>query len=560
MFEYAVSRNPIHETAYSNIMNWLYNYGGACSGGTFSLIQTLYGNASLWGMLAAPFCIRKWGKKSVLIVTNIFNIIFILSMLLFTDEITPNVTIWLVMSCLWLNALMGSFAHILNPSIQADIRDYQQYVTGERIDGMFSAVNTIGTVLALATSSVLPFIYEKNGITAENAKIVTSRPEILNRVLDLKKGTTVGDVLADQLANGQDNYSNPNSALYDPEILLSLINVLVVVAAFGALMNVIPFFWYDFNERKQKSVVRVLKVRALFEDYGNGITNDAQLVEAIDIIRNSREMADRTPIGTSKKDYKKIKNKKDRKAAMQNDEEIEIAKFVCDELDKFSTETYMYQYNVQKAIYNAGLKGLKLITLDEINAEMANAKAMPKATKEEKNIRKFAIEVARNKKSALKALNKYFANEELVQPDFAELEKLFDIEDACDEKLKALYLELKDAKKAKDSAKVKSLKTEIKSYEAKKAEARKASKAEMDRHAYFARAAKPYLDAEKLVKQEENYKHFDDIAEMYDEAKARYEQAQAEEEARILKEKAEAEAYAAQLKAEKAAKKAAKKK
>ena len=548
------------ETAYSNIMNWLYNYGGACSGGTFSLIQTLYGNASLWGMLAAPFCIRKWGKKSVLVVTNIFNIIFILSILLFTDEITPNVTIWLVMSCLWLNALMGSFAHILNPSIQADIRDYQQYVTGERIDGMFSAVNTIGTVLALATSSVLPFIYEKNGITAENAKIVTSRPEILNRVLDLKKGTTVGDVLADQLANGQDNYSNPNSALYDPEILLSLINVLVVVAAFGALMNVIPFFWYDFNERKQKSVVRVLKVRALFEDYGNGITNDAQLVEAIDIIRNSREMADKTPIGTSKKDYKKIKDKKERKATIEFDEEIEISKFVCAELDKFSTDTFKYQYNVQKGIYDAGLDGLKLMTLDEINAEMANAKAMPKATEEEKNIRKFAIEVARNKKSALKALNKYFVNEELVQPDFAELEKLFDIEDACDEKLKALYLELRDAKKAKDSAKVKSLKTEIKSYEAKKAEARKASKAEMDRHAYFARAAKPYLDAEKLVKQEENYKHFDDIAEMYDEAKARYEQAQAEEEARILKEKAEAEAYAAQLKAEKAAKKAAKKK
>lgn len=548
------------ETAYSNIMNWLYNYGGACSGGTFSLIQTLYGNASLWGMLAAPFCIRKWGKKSVLVVTNIFNIIFILSILLFTDEITPNVTIWLVMSCLWLNALMGSFAHILNPSIQADIRDYQQYVTGERIDGMFSAVNTIGTVLALATSSVLPFIYEKNGITAENAKIVTSRPEILNRVLDLKKGTTVGDVLADQLANGQDNYSNPNSALYDPEILLSLINVLVVVAAFGALMNVIPFFWYDFNERKQKSVVRVLKVRALFEDYGNGITNDAQLVEAIDIIRNSREMADKTPIGTSKKDYKKIKDKKERKATIEFDEEIEISKFVCAELDKFSTDTFKYQYNVQKGIYDAGLQGLKLITLDEINAEMANAKAMPKSTKEEKDIRKFAIEVARGKKSSYKALNKYFANEELVQPDFAELEKLFDVEDACDDKLKALYLELRDAKKAKDSAKVKSLKDDIKSYEAKKAEAHKASKVEMDRHAYFARAAKPYLDAEKLVKQEENYKHLEDIAEMYDEAKARYEQAQAEEEARILKEKAEAEAYAAQLKAEKAAKKAAKKK
>ena len=236
-------------------MRWLYDYGGACSGTTFGIIQTVYGNASLWGMLAAPFCIRKWGKKAVLVVTNMFNILFILAMLLFTDEITYNVTILLILSCLWLNALMGSFAHILNPSIQADIRDYQQYKTGERIDGMFSAVNTIGTVLALATSSVLPFIYKQRGITEENAKLVTSDPEILNRVVNLGKDefTTVGKILEEQLANGQNNYKNAYSALYDLDILLSLVNVLIVLAAFGALMNVIPFFWYDLNERKQKS-------------------------------------------------------------------------------------------------------------------------------------------------------------------------------------------------------------------------------------------------------------------------------------------------------------------
>ena len=201
-----------------------------------------------------------------------------------------------------MNALVGSFARILNPSIQADIRDYQQYKTGERIDGMFSAVTTIGTVIALVTSSVLPYIYEKGGITKTNAAAVTSNPTILSRVLG--DGKTVGQILADQLANGQDNYTNAYSALYDPDILLSLLKVLVLVAAFGAFMNVLPFFAYDFNEIKQKSVVRVLKVRALFEDYGNGITNDSALVEGIDIIRNAREMAVAEPKAVDKKTYK----------------------------------------------------------------------------------------------------------------------------------------------------------------------------------------------------------------------------------------------------------------
>ncbi len=542
------------EAAYSNIMYWLYSYGGACSGGMYSLIVTLYGNASLWGMLAAPFCIRKWGKKAVLVVTNIFNIICILAMFPMVEEITPNVTMILVFSSLWLNALMGSFAHILNPAIQADIRDYQQYITGERIDGMFSVVNTMGTVLALATSSVIPFIYEQTGITEDNARLVTSNPEVLNRFL-LSTGKTVGETLAEQAAAGQDVYNNAYSALYDINTLSSILQVLIIVAAFGAALNVVPYFWYDFNERKQKSIVRVLKVRALFEDYGNDMNTDAQLVEGIDIIRNARELAVKTPFATKKSEYKKIKNKTERKATMELDEEIEVSKFVCAELDKYSTPAFQYQYTVQSKLYAEGLAGLKAISIEDANADYAKAKAMPKNNADEKEMRKVAVEIARNKKSAVKALTKYFNDKELVQPDFAELDKLYDAEDELDAKLKELYLNKKDK-----NGNVKAIKAEIKELEAKKAQIRKATKAEMDKHAYFARAAKPYLDAEKVVKQEENYKHFDEIAEKYEESKARHEQAMAEAEAKALREKEEQAAYAAKLKAEKAAKKAAKKK
>ena len=113
-------------------------------------------------MLLAPFCIRKWGKKKVQIVTNLFNIMFILLMLPFvinssgSDGNMYSYVIWAVLACLYANGIVGAFAHILNPSIQADIRDYQQYRTGERIDGMFAAVATIGSVITLITSSVIP--------------------------------------------------------------------------------------------------------------------------------------------------------------------------------------------------------------------------------------------------------------------------------------------------------------------------------------------------------------------------------------------------------------------
>lgn len=548
------------ESAYANILNWLYNYGGACSGNVYGLVVTLYGNASLWGMIAAPFCIRKWGKKSVLVVTNMMNVAFILMMLPFTQEIN-NLTIWLILGCLYLNALMGSFAHILNPSIQADIRDYQQYQTGERIDGMFSAVATIGTIITLGTSAVLPVIYERGGITAEMAKKVTADPNVLNRMLG--DGKTVGEILAEQMAAGQNNYVNPYSALYDLDIFLPLIHALIVIAAVGAFMNVIPYFWYDFNERKQQSVIRVLKVRAMYEDYGNDALKDEDLVEGVDIIRNAREMAVAEPKSPDKKSYKGVSDKAQKKAAKkaynadkQFNEEIEIAKFVCAELDKYSNPVYYAQLEQSRKVYSAGLHGLLDMNINEINAEISDAKSMPKTDEAAKEARSKAIDIAKNKKLALKEIRKNFNNpEDFVQPDFAVLEGFYDEEDECDELLKKLYQEKAQAKKSKDNVRLGELKDEIKAVETKRKLARQNSKKELDNHAVFNRAAKPYLDAEKMVRQYENYQHFDEIAVEYEAAKARVEEKLAAEEAERIQKEAEEKAYRAKLKAQKKSKK-----
>ena len=563
------------ETAYANVLYWLCNYGGACSNGTYSIVTTVYGNASLWGMLMAPFAIRKWGKKKVQIVTNLFNIVFILAMYPFfmnnpvgADGNLNGYIIWAIMACLWLNALVGSFAHILNPSIQADIRDYQQYRTGERIDGMFAAVGTIGSVITLITAGVLPALQEKLGMNEATAKLVTANSELMSRVLP---GTekSIGLILSEQLANGQDNFTNPSSALYDIEgVLLPLLKILVIVAAVGATLNLIPYLFYDLTEKKQKSVVKVLKVRAMFEDYGNGVLDDGELVEAIDIIRSSREMAVESPKQVNKKAYKSVQDKAERKnikkaikADMQFNEDIEIAQFVCEELDKFSTPVVQRELELNKTVYEKGLASLLSADITELKAEKKAAKALPITTKEEEEIRKMAIEIANKKISSYKAVKKYFSDgQEFVQPDFAVLEKFFDIEDECDSKIKDLVIESGRAKKAKDKQKVKEIKAEIKRVETQRDEARKNSKKEMDRHAFFNRAAKPYLDAERLIKQQENYGKFEEIANAYDEAKIRHEADVARKAAEEERRKAEEKELDEKIKAEKAAKKAAKKK
>lgn len=523
------------ESAYGAILQWSYNYGHTCNGATYALISTLTGNASLWGMLLAPICIRKWGKKKVLIGVNMFNVLFILSM------IVDMRNIWWLFACVYLNWLVGAFEQITTPAIQADIRDYQQYRSGERIDGMFAAVTTIGNVVTLVTSSVIPFVQKAYGVYEGNG---------YEQPYDILDANNDGGVL-----------------------LYKLMGVMIIMAAVGAFLNVVPYFFYDLDERHQKAIVRILKIRALFEDYGNGILDDGNLVEAVDIIRDAKELVNEEPKKVHA-DYKSISDKAQKKAAkkaykeaLNRNEEIEISKLVCAELDKFQTPFYKMQVEANKAVLRSGLAGLLEQDAGSIREELRAAKAMLKNTAEEKEYRKFAIEIAQKKLDSCKAIKEYYSNgEELTAPDFTALDALFAQEDECEMKLRELnemLAEVRKNKSLKDKDEVKSetkrIKGEVKAVMAEKKVILKKEKIEMDMHARYGRAAKPYLYAEKLIRQQENYAHLEDIEALYDEAKVRHEAKLANDRAELERLKAEEDAMTAKLKAEKKAKKAAKK-
>ena len=505
------------EMAYANILEWSYNYGHTCDGNAYGLITLLVGNASLWGMILAPFCINRFGKKKVLIGINMMNVVCILAMGVNMQSIA-----WLTV-CIYINYLFGAFEQITTPAIQADIRDYHQHKTGERIDGMFATVSTIGNIVTLLTSSVLPLVYERYGIFEGNG--FESPYDILD--------TTTGQ----------------------PGLLYEVMKALIMMAAIGAFLNVVPYFFYDLTEKQQKGIVRVLKIRAMFEDYGNGIRNNETIVESIDIISAARKNA-LLPV----KEIKKGVRGKAKRTLIKENEEIEISKFVMDELNKYSSNLYKTKVSANLEVYSAGLEGLFNADMSKIKEELAKAKIMPTSTKEEKELRKFAIEIAQNKKSSLKAIRKYYKSlDEFVQPDFAVLEKLFNEEDNTDILLKELYLKKADAKKSKAKDEAAALDIEIKKAKLYKKQIQKDIDNEMDKHAEFARAAKPYLDAEKLMKDKENYAHFDDIAAMYEESKKAAEearQAQIDEQKRLEAEKAE---KTRQLKEEKEKAKAEKK-
>lgn len=527
------------EGACFNILNWLYSYQHACTAGQYALITTVYGNASLWGMLLAPLSIKKIGKGKTLLLINTLNIVFIGAIYPIVKYADMSIMIWLVLICLWMNALVGAFGHILSPSINGDIRDYQQYVSGERIDGMFAAVGLIGSVVTMATSSVLPAIYEKVGFNEEK----------LQELLPL--------IIAQE--GPLDDPTNVYNVLYHKETFIAIFGVLIAASVVGAAMNVIPYFFYDLTEVKQQGIIKVLKIRALFEDYGNGILKDSDLVETIDIIKQAKalECAQPKDIKAYKLAIKQAKDtaskkvaKKEYNAAKQYNVDIEISKMVLEEMARFDTTFGKIQLDQARKTASLGYDAI--YNFD--SSELANAKALPTGTPEEKEFRKNAVSVAKDFVDAQKVAKKKF-NNNIIEFDSSIFDKLFNREDDISAKIEEAYARLYKANDEKDNDAIAHIKAEIKELKKERSIIEKEIKNATTENSLYARAARPVIKAQKLLIQAENYTKLEEIESLYEEAKARHEQTM--EDARIEAERVEAEkkAHAAKIRAEKAARK-----
>ncbi|MCH5199240.1 MAG: MFS transporter [Oscillospiraceae bacterium] len=478
------------ESSFSSILGWMYNYQKAATPGQYSVITAITGNASFWPNLAGPPLIRKFGKKKILICTNILNICFILLMLpVVRSAGTPNI-VWLLVGCIFINTFFTALGDLLNPSIQADIRDYQQYITGERIDGMFAAVGLIGNVITLATSSVLPTIYERAGLNSEVAASL--------------------------------GVSNVYDVLYVTDYFVKIASVLIMASAVGAVMNLIPFFFYNLTENDQRAMVSVLKIRALFEDFANNVLKQENLIEAVEIIENAKKYNGKKPNKLSKEgiknarkslDKNKIKLAKEEYKRMR-EENILIATSdrILDELNKFSSEQGIEALKRARYIENAGLNGCLNIELPS----KKEIKAMPKTTEAEKESRRNLLMLRENIRSAKKAVKKYYPNG-IEDFDNSVFEKLFAAQDKNENDISDTVKSLKRMNEDGNKDMASAQKLRLKELHSVKKEIEKEIKKATDQNSIYYRAAKPYLDAVKLIKQFENYGNYEKIFALYSE-------------------------------------------
>lgn len=415
------------EGAVGVIIGWTFIYAYPNRMALYGIATTLIGNAALWAMLLCPVAIRVIGKRNLLIWCNVTNVLLIGLLYPLYNNIPALIILY------YLNGFVNSFSIVYTPGINADMRDYQQYFTGERIDGMFGAVGIIGSFIGMFTGMVLPIIYQMLGL--------------------------------------EDNYDVLEVASFREDMF----DVLIVAAVIGAALNFVPYIFYDLTETKQRGIVKVLKIRAMFEDYGNGILRDESIVEAIDIIDEANLLYKDRALMTTKDDINKAKRlpartpeekefrkkeiarlraaykefnaqnrdiKKDRvskakampggtkeeqaarkaaiKAAKKENKElnklnadISVCDFIIDEMNKYNTLRIKKQVERSRALEAAGYNGI----FDYNKEIMAEAKALPRSTHEEREIRSDAIVHARALKNARKAMIKFYGTpDKIVEP------------------------------------------------------------------------------------------------------------------------------------------------
>lgn len=361
------------EMSYYAILQWTFVYAYPDREKLLGVATTVIGNGALWAMIAAPFLIRKFGKRNLLITCNLINIVLLAILLLSYHNV------FAVIAVFYVNNFVLVLGNIYNPGIDADMRDYQQYISGERIDGMFGVVGLIGTFIGYFTGYVLPYLQERCGL--------------------------------------KDNYD----VLYDPAIRDNLFRTMIIASVVGATLNVIPYFFYDLTEKKHRAITSVLRIRAMFDDYSIDALDDETLVKTMKIIEATRiaekseiveitkdELKHARKMPKSNEEEKQVRTEaiKQAKAKMHEqkiaNENIEYAPFVLKELNKFDTQEYISQVEIAKIICDneaLGLEQILNIVLDEIKNANVDKSALVGMKKQ-----------ARTIKSAIRVNNKYYSN------------------------------------------------------------------------------------------------------------------------------------------------------
>lgn len=290
-------------------------------------LTTILGAAATPAMLLAPLLIRKVGKRNLFIIYILGTTVSMIGMFLFIKQI------WVLFAFTWLRGFFTTFTLITDGAMNADVLDYQQYKTGERLEGLMAQfVTFIGTFIGMGIT------YLTNTVLMQNTYGLTN------------------------------NYDD----LYKASFREPISKGMILLAIVGYVLSLIPFItMYTLTEEDHEGHIGVLKIRAALEDYATGALSAGQLEEAKQIYTGAltqlEELEAQLPAATGKK-------------KRQIQRMIKGLQIIKDEKDRFDDPAMQRRVEKAKALLShtvEELYGISEPTMDRYNT----AKAMDESTK-----------------------------------------------------------------------------------------------------------------------------------------------------------------------------------
>lgn len=195
------------------------------------LIIAVTGELATVTMIATPFIIRKLSKKWLMIITYSLSLVsYVVTAAIGFENIgigTPSIIVCSVLRSI--SMLSAGCNVVLGPAMLADIYDYQQYKTNERLEGFMSTVTGYVGIIGMLLTMAISALQEKMGFMPNEAVFI------------------------------------PGDKLYDPEFVMPIftnwMTTITWISAGAFLFSIIPLLFYNLTEKEHKECMKIVMQR-----------------------------------------------------------------------------------------------------------------------------------------------------------------------------------------------------------------------------------------------------------------------------------------------------------
>ena len=188
------------------------------------LYSTLLATAANPGQILAPWLVKKFGKKPIFLAGRIATVLEMAAG--YYAIASGHVVLFFIFA--YLGYLFNSTSIMVRRAMQADVWDYQQWMSGERLDGCMGIFGMLFAPFTMLVTMAIPAAYTAVGFTSD------------------------WDILF--------------SDVYRNKVFLASITLVLI----STVLSIIPFLFYDLSEEKHRGIIEELKARKEEQDAAQG--------------------------------------------------------------------------------------------------------------------------------------------------------------------------------------------------------------------------------------------------------------------------------------------------